>query len=119
MSEVSANHSDRDNEFYERTIRGTRIIHFFLGPQANQETVLHYIKQNINSNFNNVVSKIPSYNTDVHGAIHWHIKDEEEILAIYYDGGSRNGIDENYDFVDLRWLGNGSPQMYFFGKSQK
>ncbi|RMI88660.1 hypothetical protein [Candidatus Phytoplasma solani] len=106
----------KDNEFYERTIRGTKIIHVMLEPNDDVNTVKNYIQENINSSFNGSVSSTPSYNIDQNGSIHWYVKDEEEILAVYFDGGKREGRDQNYDFVDLRWLGNGSPHMYCFWK---
>ncbi|MGA0448067.1 MAG: hypothetical protein ACLTFB_01705 [Candidatus Phytoplasma pyri] len=106
----------RDNEFLERTIRQTEIIHVMLEPDADENTVLNYIKTHINPNFNGSVSNISSYNAKKEGSIHWNIKDEEEILAIYFDGGTRYKRDHNYDFVDLRWLGNDSPHMYCFWK---
>ncbi|MGA0447960.1 MAG: hypothetical protein ACLTFB_01135 [Candidatus Phytoplasma pyri] len=105
-----------DNEFFERTIRQTEIIHVMLEPDADENTVLNYIKTHINPNFSGSVSNISSYNANPEDSIHWYIKDEEEILAVYFDGGTRNERDNNYDFVDLRWLGNGSPHMYCFWK---
>ncbi|MGA0448243.1 MAG: hypothetical protein ACLTFB_02640 [Candidatus Phytoplasma pyri] len=106
----------RENEFLERTIRQTEIIHVMLEPNADENTVLNYIKTYINPNFNGSVSHISSYNANPEGSINWYIKDEEDILAVYFDGGTRNERDNNYDFVDLRWLGNGSPHMYCFWK---
>ncbi|MFP7699658.1 hypothetical protein [Candidatus Phytoplasma pyri] len=51
-----------DNEFLERTIRQTEIIHVMLEPNADENTVLNYIKTYINPNFNGSVSHISSYN---------------------------------------------------------
>ncbi|AGL90241.1 hypothetical protein [Candidatus Phytoplasma australiense] len=42
---------------------------------------------------------------------------DDGLLAVYFDGGTRDERNENYDFIDLRWLGNGSPHMYCFWKS--
>ncbi|MGI3136022.1 MAG: hypothetical protein ACN23H_00330 [Candidatus Phytoplasma vitis] len=107
----------KDNEIYERTIRGTEIIHVLLDKNADNNDVLNYIQNNFDSSFNNNVSKTPSYNKERNSGLHWFIKDsDDDLLAVYFDGGSRNGRDENYDFIDLRWLGNGSPHMYCFWK---
>jgi hypothetical protein len=108
----------KDNEIYERTIRGTEIIHVLLDKNADNNDVLNYIKNNFNSSFDNNVSKTPSYNKERNSSLHWFIKDnDDDLLAVYFDGGARNGRDENYDFIDLRWLGNGSPHMYCFWKT--
>lgn len=105
----------RDNEFSERIIRGTEIIHVSLPQNANNDDVLNYIKKYINPSFNGGVSSFPSYNSTQYGSIHWYIKDnDDDLIAVYFDGGTRNERDENYDFVDLRWLGNGSHRMYCF-----
>lgn len=37
-------------------------------------------------------------------------------MGVYFDGGNREGRDHFYEFVDLRWLRNGSAKMYFFWK---
>ncbi|MEZ0180438.1 hypothetical protein ['Camptotheca acuminata' phytoplasma] len=107
----------KDNEFYERTIRGTEIIHISLAKNSKSENVCDYIKKDINHDFDVSVSSTPSYNSNRNGSIHWYLKDgDEDLMAVYFDGGHREERDENYDFVDLRWLGNGSPHMYFFWK---
>ncbi|WP_349401913.1 putative secreted protein [Candidatus Phytoplasma solani] len=105
----------RDNEFSERIIRKTEIIHVALPQNANNNDVLSYIQKYINPNFNGFVSNSPSYNSTQYGSIHWYIKDsDDDLIAVYFDGGTRNERDKNYDFVDLRWLGNGSSHIYCF-----
>lgn len=42
---LNSNYHSQDNAFYERTIRGTRIMHVTLEPNANANSVLNYIKK--------------------------------------------------------------------------
>ncbi|MDV3167237.1 MAG: hypothetical protein Q8784_02350 [Vigna little leaf phytoplasma] len=104
-----------DDMIYERDIRGTKIVHVPLGENANEMTVKSYIQKYINPSFNGNVSNKPSYNASRNDSIYWYIKDaDDELLAVYFDGQTRKNRDDFYDFIELRWIGNGSPHMYCF-----
>ncbi|MDV3198310.1 MAG: hypothetical protein Q8888_01440 [Vigna little leaf phytoplasma] len=105
-----------DDMIYERDIRGTKIVHVPLGENANETTVKNYIQKYINPSFNGNVSNKPSYNASRNDSIYWYIKDadDDELLAVYFDGQTRKNRDNFYDFIELRWIGNGSPHMYCF-----
>ncbi|MDV3166509.1 MAG: hypothetical protein Q8807_02400 ['Waltheria sp.' little leaf phytoplasma] len=106
-----------DDMIYERDIRGTKIIHVPLGENATETTVKSYIQKYINPSFDNNVSNKPSYNASRDDSIYWYIKDaDDELLAVYFDGQTRKNRDNFYDFIELRWIGNGSPHMYCFWK---
>ena len=108
------------NQFPERFIRGTEIIHVMLEMNSNSNTVKNYIIKNINHNFKGYVSDTLSYNSNPNGDINNYLKDRdknENLLAIYFVGGEREGRDNYYDYINLRWLGKGSSHMYCFWKS--
>ena len=56
-----------NNQYYERKIRGTKIIHVMLDMDSNSYSVQDYIKNYINSNYNGYVSSTLSYNSDTYG----------------------------------------------------
>ena len=108
------------DQFPERFIKGTEIIHVMLDMNSNSNTVKNYIIKNINHNFNGYVSDNLSYNSNPNGNINNYLKGRdknENLLAIYFDGGKREGRDNYYDYINLRWLGKGSSHMYCFWKS--
>ncbi|NWN46074.1 hypothetical protein [Candidatus Phytoplasma pruni] len=106
-----------NDSFTERSIRGTEVIHVVLNKNSTSSDVFNYIKTNINPSYNGSVSSTTAYNKEKGGDMHWYIKnDDEEFMGVYFDGGNREGRDHFYEFVDLRWLGNGSAKMYFFWK---
>ena len=107
-----------NNQYYERKIRGTKIIHVMLDMDSNSYSVQDYIKNYINSNYNGYVSSTLSYNSDTYGNINNYLKEKNDfLLAIYYDGGKREKRDDFYDYINLRWQGGGASNMYVFWKS--
>ena len=89
-----------------------------IGDWAN--TVKNYIIKYINHNFEGDISDTLSYNSYPNGSINNFLKDRDKIqnlLAIYFDGGYREGRDNYYDYINLRWQGKGSSNMYCFWKS--
>ena len=87
---------------------------------SNSNTVKNYIIKNINHNFEGYVSDTLSYNSNPNGNINYYLKDRDKIkdlLAIYFDEGLREGRDNYYDYINLRWQGKGSSHMYCFWKS--
>ena len=93
-----------NNQYYERKIRGTKIIHVMLDMDSNSYSVQDYIKNYINSNYNGYVSSTLSYNSDTYGNINNYLKEKNDfLLAIYYDGGKREKRDDFYDYINLRW----------------
>ena len=112
--------SYESDQFPERFIRGTEIIHVMLEMNSDSNTVKNYIIKNINHNFNSDVSDTLSYNSHPNGNINNYLKDRDKIqnlLAIYFDEGKREGRDNYYDYINLRWQGKGSSHMYCFWKS--
>ncbi|MBP5836120.1 hypothetical protein CHTY_002665, partial [Candidatus Phytoplasma meliae] len=88
-------------EFNERTIRGTEIIHVVLEQNSNEKDVLNHIKTHINPSYSNSISSTPSYNQEKNSSLYWYIKDsDDDLLAIYFNGGERKGRDNFYDFIE-------------------
>lgn len=107
-----------ENSYFERYIRGTAIIHIMLEMDSNENTVKDYITKYINPNFKGIVSSRLSYNSNSNGNINLFLKESDHYLvAIYFDGGKREERKGFYDYINLRWQGNGSPHMYVFWKS--
>lgn len=105
-------------QYYERTIRRTEIIHVMLDMNSNSNTVKDYIIKNINNKYNGYVSETLSYNSNTNGNINNYLKESDNnLLAIYFYGGEREARNNYYDYINLRWQGRGSSQMYCFWKS--
>ena len=65
-------------QFPERFIRGTEIIHVMLEMNSNSNTVKNYIIKNINHNFKGYVSDTLSYNSNPNGDINNYLKDRDK-----------------------------------------
>ena len=88
--------------------------------ESNSDTVKNYIIKNINNNYEGYVSDTLLYDSNPNGNINNFIKGRDNynnLIAIYFDGGVREGRDYFYDYINLRWQGKGFIHIYCFWKS--
>ncbi len=121
--ELDKQFSDQIKPQLESQIQGMNIYNVYLGKKSDKDVALEWLRKNFSNQHYQINFSYGLYNSQIiQSTVFFNSRIKEpppqNLLLVYFDGGTRDKANNCYSLEALKNLGNGAQNMYIFWQDE-